>query len=163
MVRPAIAASLTALLILAGCSQGGAGAPTPIEGPPSPPAPQGNEVSPSLAPDTALPSPFPPAEASQEGQIRGVLVDSSTQQGIEAIELVLIPIDSETGEFGVPMMPSVTTDAQGAFLFGNIPPGQYSVFSMTWKSSWDDQFGNMHKFEVQPGQTTDLGPIEVDH
>jgi hypothetical protein len=61
-------------------------------------------------------------------------------------------------------MPSVTTDAQGTFLFDHIPPGYYFLFSMTWKTSWNaDQFGELRSFEAKPGETTDLGQIEVSH
>jgi len=112
---------------------------------------------------TPPPGPTPTSPTAQEGSIRGVLVDRVTQQGIPAIDLCLIPNNPETGEFGVPLMPPVTTDAQGAFLFQDIPPGHYSLFSMTWGAPWDDQLGNMFVFEAQAGQTTDLGAIEVDH
>jgi hypothetical protein len=56
---------------------------------------------------TSTPRPTNTPQTTAEGRISGVLIEQSTQQGIQGIELCLIPNNPETGEFGVPLMPSV--------------------------------------------------------
>jgi len=69
-------------------------------------------------------------------------------------------MDPVTYSSGDPIMPGVVTDANGVFVFENISPGTYSLYSMTWKTDWYDTSTRMPKvFRLEPGATLDLGEV----
>lgn len=114
-------------------------------------------VEPSVTP-TMSPEPGPPDE-NIPGQVRGRLVDGNGAP-LAGIELILWPMDPVSYSSGEPIMPGVFTDAQGVFLFENIPPGTYSLYSMTWKTDWYDTSTGMPKvFRLEPGGALDLGEV----
>lgn len=150
-IKVTLTLAVIAAIMVTGCGQTSLKPPTPqvsVE-----------ETSPPPVPVIDNPTQQDPEETAGAGQVRGVLVNKSTQQVIPDIELCLIPKDPNTGDFGVPLMPSVITDSTGAFLFENIPVGHYNLFSMTWGHFYEDQRGNLFIFEVKPGQLTDIGQV----
>ena len=162
LLRPLIV--LVALSALtAGCS------PSAPDGigltPPGSEAPGGAGNSSPLAPAEGErgSEPAPPGLTSENGGVGATLVSAGTGQPLAGIELVLFTATAD-GEIEAPLMaPPATTDAQGRFLFTDIPAGYYMLFSNTWGESWDDDYGSLHIFEVLPGQVLDLGTIQVDH
>lgn len=118
------------------------------------------EPSPTPGPTpTKSPEPGPP-DPNVPGQVRGRLVDVNGAP-LAGVELILWElVDPARYQMGEPIMPGIITDSDGIFFFENIPPGTYSLYSMTWKTEWYDLSTMMPTIiEVKPGETLDLGEV----
>ena len=151
---------VVAVLVLAGiaCSLGGDSAE--VESPPVE-----LDVKPSQSPKptftslTTSISPTPVSQASDTelGQIKGVLIDKNS--GKPASDLPRLGRDILENETRAEVREIMNIiefeiDEKGWFLFKGIPYGQYFIFT--------EKHGLVTPaFIVEPGQTVDLGEIEI--
>jgi len=109
--------------------------------------------------------PTPTPDMTAPGQISGVLMDGNTGQPLSNVTVgLLIPTSSSGGTTFVEQTNIDTeTDLSGAFLLFGVPPGEYFMFALLddFQSLITDDTGRRLLLEVGPGQTVDLGLIEV--
>ena len=110
-----------------------------------------------------------PAPTPTTGQVKGVLIDKSTGQGIKA-QVNLIPV--EVGDDGsiiysVELLErTMSLDvADGVFLFEDVEPGHYLITANIGGGLpldiTDDQ-GAPIVIQVEAGQVIDLGEVSVE-
>lgn len=136
-----------------------------------------SEVSPLTSPLSTEESPLPtptedsfdvPTPATDSAVVWGQVVDQVTGQAPLDSTVFLGKLTSM--DTGTPIVSLHRTDAPGAMLTGDgrfviadVPPGEYGVVLFTPDISFlvDDGEGGSLLVEVEPGQTLDLGRIEV--
>ena len=70
----------------------------------------------------------PAAVATPEGVVKGTIIDLVTEQGISGVQVTLVTAKKlPNGEFEQETIASVTTDASGNFIFGELKTGEYVV------------------------------------
>ena len=111
------------------------------------------------------PTPTPTTDPTAPGQVQGVLVDGDTGQPLTDVPVGLLkPGDSSGGMTYIEQTDIETeTDASGAFLLDSVPPGSYFMYAYLGRQEpVMNSTGGQLFFEVRPGQTVDLGEIEVN-
>lgn len=156
---PRLVGYLALLLLLIGCT--GQAAP-----PNSPPSTTNN----STAPTPELPIPA----SNEAGVVIGKLMNSRNQS--EAKPMAEAPIylgtilKSETGAEGLVQLvkesaPKAIVDAQGNFVFNNVPPGRYGLMLDTPRGAIllnKPVTGESMIAAVSAGQTFDFGELRYD-
>jgi hypothetical protein len=105
---------------------------------------------------TAAPTPIPTPDMTP-GQVKGVLVSKATGQPLEITPALftltegMTPAEKAALEANVV---EVEVNSSGEFLIKNVLPGQHALMI--------DYNVVSAVFTVSPGQTTDLGTIEVE-
>jgi hypothetical protein len=111
-----------------------------------------------------------PAPTPTTGQVKGVLVNESTGQGITA-RVNLVPV--EVGDDGsITFSPELLKErsmsldaADGVFLFDDVEPGHYLITANIGGGLpldiTDDQ-GTQVVIQVEAGQVVDLGEVSVE-
>ena len=111
------------------------------------------------------PTPSPTTDPTAPGQVQGVLLDADTGQPLADVPVGLLkPGDSSGGMTYIEQTDIETeTDASGAFLLDSVPPGSYFMYAYLGRQEpVMNSTGGQLFFEVRPGQTVDLGEIEVN-
>lgn len=111
-------------------------------------------------PPAITPTPVPPPDDSELGQIKGILVDENTGQPVpDRPQLWRDILENETEAELTEIQElfneiELEIDEQGGFLFTGVPYGQYLIFTK--------KHGMVtNAFMVEPGQIVDLGEIKI--
>ena len=105
---------------------------------------------------TAAPTPIPTPDMTP-GQVKGVLVSKATGQPLEITPALFAMTEGMTQAEKAALEANVIeveVDSSGELLIKNVLPGQYALMI-----GYDIVSAI---FTVSPGQTTDLGTIEVE-
>jgi hypothetical protein len=111
------------------------------------------------------PTPSPTTDPTAPGQVQGVLLDGDTGRPLADVTVGLVmPGHSSGGMTYIEQTDIETeTDTSGAFLLDSVPPGEYMIFAYLGRQELVTDSTSRHLlFEVRPGQTFDLGEIEVN-
>jgi hypothetical protein len=157
---------LVVLLVILVLANGCSSPPSPTEGP------TGEAASPLVSPlpNPTLP-PLPPTPSSLDvGTVVGVMLQGSRSSS-EPVEGVILALGTVlTLSDGTPAMarlnrqeaPRTQSDADGSFVFTDVPPGQYSLFVDLINRAValrDPDTGGDFYVEVNAGEVTDLGDM----
>ena len=105
--------------------------------------------------------PLPPPVEKEKGSIIGIFPVPGARMEI-CVQPVAEPFSGETPCSGQPFTLSIRSEANGDFVFENVPPGYYYLFADTG-DSWADLnngFGS-EQILVEPGEPYDLGLLEI--
>jgi hypothetical protein len=105
--------------------------------------------------------PLPPPVEKEKGSIIGILPLPGARIEI-CVQLVVEPFSGDTPCSGQPFTLAIRSEANGDFVFENVPPGYYYLFADTG-DSWADLnsgFGSK-RILVEPGEIYDLGLLEI--
>ncbi len=146
------------VLLLAGCGGAQAVPTATLASPTATPVPS----TATSAPPTATPA--PPTPVPTTGQVMGVLVEDAGQPA--AGQTLRLPtVDESGGDLTFNFeddSPMTETDSSGAFLFEEVPPGQYSLAAfLPFPTILEADTGATIVFEVVAGEVVDLGTIPI--